>query len=244
MSARGPSVKVAAEWLLSEEAEDLGPAALALLLSALAYSATHTTDGVLARRALRKLWLVDDLESAVDTLVSAGELEDRGDVLVVVRWHDFILSRDEVDQIKAGNRERDERRRRCQRGDHSMCKSCRAVRDSQREPRHEPQRDSRDESRVTHGHPTRPAPTRSDPTPREGRERGAEADVPPGAGAPADAATGADDMHACDDPNCQSGYLGVDDDERPIPCLACRPHLRETSRPYVPEVPRRKAGQL
>jgi hypothetical protein len=30
----------------------------------------------------------------------------------------------------------------------------------------------------------------------------------------------------CPDPACVGGYLGFDHDERPIPCPACRPHLR------------------
>ena len=28
------------------------------------------------------------------------------------------------------------------------------------------------------------------------------------------------------DPRCRRGWLGDDDDNRPVPCLTCRPHLR------------------
>lgn len=27
--------------------------------------------------------------------------------------------------------------------------------------------------------------------------------------------------------HCEAGWLGEDDQDRPIPCLVCRPHLRE-----------------
>ncbi|HEY9316112.1 hypothetical protein [Williamsia sp.] len=27
------------------------------------------------------------------------------------------------------------------------------------------------------------------------------------------------------DPRCDNGWLGIDDEMRPIPCLQCRPHL-------------------
>lgn len=34
-----------------------------------------------------------------------------------------------------------------------------------------------------------------------------------------------DDEHAH---RCKNGWLGFDTDERPIPCLVCRPHLART----------------
>lgn len=31
------------------------------------------------------------------------------------------------------------------------------------------------------------------------------------------------------DPRCRNGWLGDDLDGRPVPCLQCRPHLRQTA---------------
>ncbi|WP_280475471.1 hypothetical protein [Nocardia asiatica] len=31
------------------------------------------------------------------------------------------------------------------------------------------------------------------------------------------------------DRRCRRGFLGEDDEGRPIPCLVCKPHLRQTS---------------
>ena len=33
----------------------------------------------------------------------------------------------------------------------------------------------------------------------------------------------------CRDPRCRRGWVGHDDEGRPIPCLDCKPHLRKTS---------------
>lgn len=31
------------------------------------------------------------------------------------------------------------------------------------------------------------------------------------------------------DPRCHRGWLGYDEERRPIPCLICRPHLTKTT---------------
>lgn len=39
---------------------------------------------------------------------------------------------------------------------------------------------------------------------------------------------GEPDPPACRDPRCRKGWLGTDDEQRPIPCPACKPHLAVT----------------
>jgi hypothetical protein len=34
---------------------------------------------------------------------------------------------------------------------------------------------------------------------------------------------------SCRDPRCRKGWIGTDDEGRPIPCLACKPHLAKTT---------------
>ncbi|HEY0889662.1 MAG TPA: hypothetical protein VGE38_08640 [Nocardioides sp.] len=171
----GPSVKIGSDWLDSDHIEDLDADVVLLMLAALGYSARQTTNGIVPRRRLRKLMRdTVDLDDAVSQLVQAGEAEERGDDLLFVRWRDFILSQDEVDQVKAGSRERAERSRRHKRGDHSMCRPdwCRAA---SRDQSRTITRDSDVTVHVSHGHPirsdpTRTDPTRTDPTAREERE--------------------------------------------------------------------------
>jgi hypothetical protein len=155
----GPSVKVSATWLNSDRIEDLDAGTVLLMISALGWSADQTTNGLVPRRTLRKLWPVADVDAAIDQLIKAGEVEDHGDRLLFVRWADFILSEDEVDEIRAGSRERSERSRRHKRGDHTMCRPsyCRAAaRDLSRDA----SRDGDVTVRVSDGHPIRPDPTR------------------------------------------------------------------------------------
>lgn len=170
----GPSVKVAADWLDSDRLEDMGADVVLLMLTALAWSARQTTNGVVPRRQLRKLWPVSNVDDAIELLIEAEEVEAEGDDLMFVRWHEFILTAEEVDRIRELNRARDKRRRLHNRGDHSMCqpKYCRAADSLTRE--------NHVGSRVSHGDPTRP-----DPTQREEGEGGTD---PDGAGAPPDRA--------------------------------------------------------
>lgn len=176
----GPSVKVPVDWLDSDAVEQLGADTVLLALTALGYSARQTTNGVVPRRQLRKLWPVDDVDQAIAQLVDAGEVEDRGDELLFVHWDAFILAGDEVEKIRAASRERTERSRRHQRGDHSLCTTRCWVRRKHDEGDH-----SRCEgwcvtgngtgdvtgnatgdvtSHVSDGDPIRTDPTRPDPT--------------------------------------------------------------------------------
>jgi hypothetical protein len=34
---------------------------------------------------------------------------------------------------------------------------------------------------------------------------------------------------SCRNPNCRKGWVGTDDEGRPIPCLDCKPHLATTA---------------
>lgn len=181
----GPSVKIPADWLDSDTIEDLGGDTVVLMLTAFGWSARQTTNGVVPRRQLRKLWHVDDVDDAVDQLIKAGEVEDRGADLYFVNWRDFILSQDEVDQARAGNRERSERSRRHKRGDHSMCRPdwCRAASRSRDESR-----DGHGTVRVSDGHPIRSDPTRPD---RKGGEDGEGEGSPDASGGSAGASPAA-----------------------------------------------------
>lgn len=38
------------------------------------------------------------------------------------------------------------------------------------------------------------------------------------------------DDQRCPDPRCKKGWLGYDAEDRPIPCLRCKPHLTRTER--------------
>lgn len=185
----GPSVKIPADWLDADHIEDLGADVVMLMITALGHSARQTTNGLVQRRRLRKLWPVDDVEKAIELLVDAGELEDQGDKVLFVNWADFILEADEVDRIKALNRERAERSRRHHKGDHSICRPsyCREaarLRDASRDQ----SRDDHVTVRVSNGDPYRPDPDR--PLGREGKgraaagRRSARAPLPPDATAP------------------------------------------------------------
>ncbi|HWI42001.1 MAG TPA: hypothetical protein VNS81_00170 [Nocardioides sp.] len=164
----GPSVKVSADWLDSDHIEDLGADAVLLMLTALAHSARQTSEGIVPRRQLRKLWPVASLEDTIVRLVDVGEVEEREGDLYFVNWREFLLSADEVSRIKEQNRTRDERRRRHNKGDHSMCqpKYCHRA----REESEALTRESHVGPRVSHADPILTDPDRSDPT--EGRGSG------------------------------------------------------------------------
>ena len=167
----GPSVKIPADWLDSDQIEDLGADAVLLMLTALAHSARQTSEGVVPRRQLRKLWPVADIDGAIAALVAAGEVEDRGADLYFVKWGEFLLSAEEVDRIKEQNRIRDERRRRHNKGDHAMClaRYCSRAQEEQGAPL---TRESHVSPRVAHADPIRTYPIRPDPT--VGRGSGGE----------------------------------------------------------------------
>jgi hypothetical protein len=170
----GPSVKVPTDWLNSEAVEDLGSEAVLLMLTALAYSAEQLTNGRVPRRAVRKLWPVADFDTTLSALVDAGEVRDEGTDLQFVNWRDFILSSREVEQIREQNALRQERFRRHQKGDHTLCERCSAVRNSVTNTVTNGVTDgvSNDISHtVSNADPIRSAPTRSDPTGGRGSER-------------------------------------------------------------------------
>lgn len=169
----GPSVQMPTSWLQSDELEDLGSDTVMLMLTALAYCADQTDDGWVTRRRLRKLWPVDDLDESIGRLAKVGEVEDHDERVFFVQWRRFILSEEEVDEIRAGNRERSQRSRRHKRGDHSMCRPayCNAARS--REKDRDATRDSDGTVRVSDGLPYRPDPTR--PPGRGGRGEGTQA---------------------------------------------------------------------
>jgi len=170
-------VKVPAEWCERDGVEQLGAEGLALYLSALAYSARQLTNGRVPRRALRKLWPVDDLNAALDRLVTLGFWQAIDDEFLIVDWRTFLLASDEVEKRREQTRVSSERYRRHQAGDHSMCERCHAVK------RGDPSRDGSRHASVTSSEPNRTEPNR--PLGREGGSevgvgaRSAEAPRPP-----------------------------------------------------------------
>lgn len=233
----GPSVQIPTSWLQDDDLEDLGGDTVMLMLTALAYCADQTDDGWVARRRLRKLWPVDDLEGAIERLVKAGEVDDHGERVLFTNWRRFILSEDEVGEIRAGNRERAERSRRHKRGDHSMCRPtyCNAAHNAPQS------RDSDVTVRVSDGHPIRTDPTRTDPTSREGRkgkgkarQQGGSAGATPPNWPPI--GHGLVPPHDWTPP---PNYDDTDDDQRgTTPCLQCGTtdeHIVHVAHPYRPD---------
>lgn len=49
----------------------------------------------------------------------------------------------------------------------------------------------------------------------------------------------------CRDSRCRKGWIGHDDEGRPIPCLACKPHLATTttSHDFAERIPSARAQQ-
>lgn len=47
------------------------------------------------------------------------------------------------------------------------------------------------------------------------------------------------------DRRCHNGWLGYDDERRPIPCFVCRPHLRKTvnANDFAERIPSARAQQ-
>lgn len=39
---------------------------------------------------------------------------------------------------------------------------------------------------------------------------------------------GEEQPHRCRNPNCHRGWCGTDSEDRPVPCLDCKPHLART----------------
>lgn len=75
-----------------------------LLTRMLSYSADEMTDGRVPRNVAAMLVAADQLngEAALDELINKGELRVvSDDVLLLVRWHDFNLSRQQVEEMRA-----------------------------------------------------------------------------------------------------------------------------------------------
>lgn len=121
-------VKLSDDWFEEPHVEDIGADAAMLHLSALAYSARHSTDGVVPRRALRRLYPIDDADTMITTLVDAKLWEPTSAGYLLNDWSEHILSADEVTRIREQNRIRQDRLRRHNNGDHSLCSSCWYVR--------------------------------------------------------------------------------------------------------------------
>lgn len=155
---------------------DLSRSARLLDVEGLVWCNRNTTDGYLPRAALRKVTDSPDANADVEELIAAGRWTD-----VETGWQLDWSDQIEAEEV-AAERERWARQKKRQRlhnkGDHSICdpKRCWALlRQSTGESAVDSQVESRD---------SRPDPSRSDPTPREGRERVARADACAGAPAP------------------------------------------------------------
>lgn len=150
-------IKLPEEWPEDERVEELGSDAAMLHLSALGNSARHLTNGRVPRRALRRLWPVEDIEAAVAKLVDLEfwKPDDDGGY-EIVDWPKYLLSSDEIEKRREVDRIRQTRKRRHDAGDHSMCDRCSYVRNNPRT--------SRDTSRdVTPPEPYLSDPNRTDP---------------------------------------------------------------------------------
>lgn len=174
----GNWVSVPDNWTDSDQTEQLGADTAMLHLSALCYCARHLTDGDLPQRALRRLWPVDDVTTAVKALEECGEWERTDEGWLLVNWRTFLLSAEEIESRRRASRESSERYRRHKAGDHSMCDRCAVVKAGDK---------SRDKSRDPSGDSTRLASTRLDST-RRGEER-RESEREPGANARSAGAT-------------------------------------------------------
>lgn len=183
-------VRTATEWFEDPATEDLGADVVVLHLSALAYSAQHTTNGHVPRRALRRLYPVADPDAAVAALVDADWWQPVDGGHQIASWADHILSEDEVHRIREQNRVRSERHRRHERGDHTMCERCWHVRKHGNSVSNGVRDAASDAPRTD--------PTRPDPKGREGGEGEAGGIASPGGSASlaTDPATPPDPGHA------------------------------------------------
>jgi hypothetical protein len=164
-------------WLPDEFADRpgilaLSDAAFRANIEATVWSNKQLTDGRVPRerRALRRILSVDDIDAAVNELVKASVWTESDDDYQVDWSHQE--TKEKVTEKKAQNRLRDERRRRHNRGDHTLCDPQRCwhllahpdltpglTRETQPESTRDTPRDSR---------PPTPTPT---PSRRSGRSR-------------------------------------------------------------------------
>lgn len=183
------SVKVPADWFERDDVDAVGAEVAMFHLAALAYSARQLTDGAISRRQAHRLWADDDLGRATIALESVGWWEPVEDGWQIQDWNTFILSGAEVDKIREEWRTRQERKRRHDRGDHSMCDRCwwiRAHKDemSRSESPRESRRESLRESRPSDPNRTEPKVRGSEAGDEAGPDGYADPSGPPADGTP------------------------------------------------------------
>ncbi|MFC6286814.1 hypothetical protein ACFP3Q_11425 [Nocardioides sp. GCM10027113] len=149
-------VRISDDWFEDDRIEQLGGDVVAVHLSALAYVSRRLSDGQLPRRATRHLYPVADLDGAISTLLEAGLWQGTEAGYLIVPWADHVLPADEVQKMREQNRIRQERFRRHQNNDHSLCERCWYIQ-ARRGGRGNAVTDG-----VSNTPPTRPDPTRSD----------------------------------------------------------------------------------
>jgi len=151
-------VKIPEDWTGDDRVERLGADAAMLHLSALGHSARYLHDGMVSKSALRKLWPAEELDAALAKLVELEFWEDRGDSYYLPEWRTHILAADEVEHRREQDRARQQRKRRHDSGDHSLCDRCSFVRSHGVTP---PVTNSVSHETVTRPEPNRPEPDRT-----------------------------------------------------------------------------------
>lgn len=168
-------VKTHEDWYGEDRIEQLGSHAAMLHLSALAHSSRYLKDGQIPRSALRKLWPVADVDEAIHRLIDAGLWEATEDGYFIRDWKTHILAADEVEHRRDQDRARQQRKRRHDAGDHSMCDRCSYVKAHGK---------GHDGSHavtppVTHGAVTPPEPHRTEPNRTDPKGLGEERESAP-----------------------------------------------------------------
>jgi hypothetical protein len=110
-------------YLTDPRLDALDDAAYRVFINGLMWSVTHGTDGVLPALALR--WLHPDagrVTGAAQTLVAAGLWTQTGNGHMVRDFGKHQSSAETVEHMRKQARERKERQRRHERGDHSLCR--------------------------------------------------------------------------------------------------------------------------
>lgn len=154
-------VKVDDSALTSPRWLALPRAARLLHLEALSWSNRHAADGVIPRAALTLITDEPETSTMVVALIKAGAWVTTDTGWRLVWLLDDQPTAEEQEQERAKWRERKERNRRHQRGDHALCDPfrCRVLlsrRDSTRESRGDSTRESRPPDSDTDSDPTRP----------------------------------------------------------------------------------------
>lgn len=200
------------DLMLRLEASGVSRDARLLHIEGIVYCSTVLSDGDIGIR-LARISDTPDADAAVAELVAAELWEAMpGGFYRIVGYLADQRSRERVLRDRAASRKRkadyDERGRRHAAGDHTICtKTC-------------PKRGSGND--VTNSVPNGVSnPAQSNPIQSEGKGLDWErSNAPDSALRPA-----ADRPHSDTAHDCQGGWIGDDDEGRPIPCPKCRPHL-------------------